>query len=111
VTDARRFVRDSLRDQPTEILDAAELLASELATNCVRHARTDFELTVHSEGRIRVEVHDTGQGQPRVLSPAPREESGRGLLIVESIADAWGVTPADDGKAVWFTLSPPASEA
>jgi anti-sigma regulatory factor (Ser/Thr protein kinase) len=103
---ARLFVRAALSDQPEWIADAAELMASELATNCVRHAHTDFELTVESDGHIRVEVRDTGSGRPRLLSPAPRDESGRGLQIVEAMSDAWGVRSAADGKAVWFMLSP-----
>jgi anti-sigma regulatory factor (Ser/Thr protein kinase) len=100
-------VRDALRDEPIEITDAVEPMASELATNCVRHAHTDFEFTIHSQARIRVEVRDTGRGRPRLLSPTPRDASGRGLRIIESMSDAWGVIPAADGKAVWFTLGRP----
>jgi anti-sigma regulatory factor (Ser/Thr protein kinase) len=105
VTAARRFVRDVLSDRPPELVDAAELMASELATNCVRHARTGFEMTIHSDGQIRVEVRDTGEGRPKLLSPTSREVSGRGLRIVEAMSDAWGVIPASNGKAVWFALS------
>jgi anti-sigma regulatory factor (Ser/Thr protein kinase) len=104
VTAARSFVRDALVDQPLEITQAAELMASELATNCVRHARTDFELVIRSRDQIRIEVRDTGDGRPTPLSPAPRDPSGRGLLIVEAMSDEWGVIPASDGKTVWFTL-------
>jgi anti-sigma regulatory factor (Ser/Thr protein kinase) len=86
-------------------VEAAELMASELATNCVRHAHTGFEMTIHSDGQIRVEVRDTGEGRPKLLSPTPREVSGRGLRIVEAMSDDWGVIPASNGKAVWFTLS------
>jgi anti-sigma regulatory factor (Ser/Thr protein kinase) len=107
VTAARRFVRDVLSDRPLELVDAAELMVSELATNCVRHAQTGFEMTIHSDGQIRVEVRDTGEGRPRVLSPTSREISGRGLRIVEAMSDAWGVIPAANGKAVWFTLAQP----
>ncbi|MCW3058050.1 MAG: hypothetical protein JWO21_2019 [Solirubrobacterales bacterium] len=105
VTAARRFVRDALVDHPLEITQAAELMASELATNCVRHARTDFELVIHSHEQIRIEVRDTGEGRPTPLSPTARELSGRGLLIVEAMSDAWGVIPASSGKTVWFTLA------
>ena len=110
---ARRFVREILRDQPTEIVNAAELLTSELATNSVRHAHTDFELAIHWRGQVRIEVRDTGRGQPRLLSPSVRESAGRGLLIVDVMADAWGVVPVEQGKIVWFTLPQPsaASEA
>jgi anti-sigma regulatory factor (Ser/Thr protein kinase) len=104
VTAARRFVRHVLSDRPPELVEAAELMASELATNCVRHAHTEFELTIHTQGQIRIEVRDRGEGRPTLLSPAEREISGRGLRIVEAMADAWGVIPAANGKAVWFTL-------
>jgi anti-sigma regulatory factor (Ser/Thr protein kinase) len=107
VTAARRFVRDVLSDHSRETVEAAELMASELATNCVRHARTDFEMAIHDKGQVRIEVRDSGGGRPRVLSPAPQEPSGRGLRIVEAMADAWGVVPGSDGKAVWFTVPRP----
>jgi anti-sigma regulatory factor (Ser/Thr protein kinase) len=110
---ARRFVRDALREQSPAIVDAAELMACELATNCVRHARTDFELAIHSRDQIRVEVRDTGPGRPQPRSPAPREPSGRGLRIVEAMSSTWGVVRASSGKTVWFTLphQPRASDA
>jgi anti-sigma regulatory factor (Ser/Thr protein kinase) len=111
VTAARRFVREVLSDRPPELVDAAELMASELATNCVRHAHTGFEMTIHSDGQIRVEVRDTGEGRPRPLSPTSREISGRGLRIVEAMSDAWGVIPTSNGKAVWFTLPQPGASS
>jgi anti-sigma regulatory factor (Ser/Thr protein kinase) len=104
VSAARRFVREELRDQPSETVDAAELMASELASNCVRHAHTDFELVISSRGPIRVEVRDTGDGRPKLQSPTPQEPTGRGLLIVEAMSDSWGIVPSAAGKTVWFTL-------
>jgi len=111
VTAARRFVRDVLRDQSREIVDAAELMACELATNCVRHAHSDFELAIQSEGQIRVEVRDTNQGQPVLRFPAPEDPSGRGLRIVEAMSDTWGIIPSANGKTVWFAIQPGASHA
>ncbi len=105
VTAARRFVRHVLRDQSREIVEAVELMACELATNCVRHAHTDFELAIESQGQIRVEVRDTGQGRPEPRSPTPREPSGRGLRIVEAMSDTWGIIQSPSGKTVWFTLA------
>jgi hypothetical protein len=70
----------------------------------VRHAQTGFELTISLQGQIRVEVRDTGQGKPTVLSPGPQDPSGRGLRILEAIADTWGIIPAPEGKTVWFEL-------
>jgi anti-sigma regulatory factor (Ser/Thr protein kinase) len=105
VAGARQFVRDVLSDQPLETIEAAELMTSELATNSVRHARSDFELAILiSRREIRVEVSDQGEGQPVPRSPTPREWSGRGLQIVLELSDAWGVSPTPNGKLVWFTL-------
>jgi anti-sigma regulatory factor (Ser/Thr protein kinase) len=111
VTAARGFVRDALRSQSLEVVEAAELMTSELATNCVRHAHTDFEVAIHREGGIRIEVRDTGDGRPRRLSPLSKEPSGRGLLIVEAMSDSWGVIPDSDGKTVWFTVAQPGASS
>jgi anti-sigma regulatory factor (Ser/Thr protein kinase) len=105
VTAARGFVRETLREQPQDLVDAAELLACELATNCVQHARTDFELAISDgQGEIRVEVSDAGRGRPTLRSPTVLEPSGRGLRIVQRLSKAWGVVPGEDGTRVWFTL-------
>jgi anti-sigma regulatory factor (Ser/Thr protein kinase) len=105
VAGARHFVRDVLSEEPREIVEAAELMASELATNCVRHAHSDFELAIHrSRDEVRVEVSDHGEGQPVLRSPTPREQSGRGLRIVQELAEDWGITPSPNGKLVWFSL-------
>jgi signal transduction histidine kinase len=108
VTAARLFVRRELSGVPPEVRDAAELMTSELTTNCVRHARTEFEVTVDAQvdaqQSIRIAVTDAGAGDPQVLSPAPTDLTGRGLLIVSRLASGWGVIPAAPGKTVWFTL-------
>jgi anti-sigma regulatory factor (Ser/Thr protein kinase) len=105
VAGARHFVRELLSDQPRETVEAAELMTSELATNSVRHARSDFELAIHrSREEIRVEVSDHGQGLPVRRSPTPRDQSGRGLQIVQELAEDWGITSSPKGKLVWFTL-------
>jgi anti-sigma regulatory factor (Ser/Thr protein kinase) len=105
VSAARRLVRSTLDGRDAELVDAAELLISELASNCVRHAQTDFEVRICDSDEVRIEVRDRGGGEPRVLSPGVEEPSGRGLLIVEAISRRWGVRPEPAGKVVWFTLS------
>lgn len=102
---ARYFVRDVLSDQPRALTDAVELMASELTSNCVRHAQTDFELRVEVHEDVRVEVRDRGEGMPRMLSPPPTAPAGRGLRIVDALSDEWGVDAGPAGKTVWFTLS------
>jgi anti-sigma regulatory factor (Ser/Thr protein kinase) len=102
---ARRFVRDVLSDHSRKVVEAVELMATELATNSVQHAKTAFELTIHDgQGQIRIEVRDTGPGRPVPQSPTPRERRGRGLRIVEAMSDSWGVDPGSQGKTVWFTV-------
>ena len=102
---ARRFARDVLRGQPSDLIDAAELMVSELATNCVQHAQTDFEITIRTGDQVRVEVRDTSHGRPEVQSLPPEAPSGRGLRIVQEISDAWGIIPSPSGKTVWFALN------
>lgn len=104
IAEARRFVRDSLAGHPSETIEIAELMTSELASNCVRHAQTGFDLVVRSAGEIRIESHDRGPGSPSVRSPTPREAAGRGLQIVAAMSSDWGVVPTAEGKQVWFTL-------
>jgi anti-sigma regulatory factor (Ser/Thr protein kinase) len=112
VAAARRYVLDAIGNQPAIVEEAAAIVVSELATNCVRHAGTAFTIDVEtSPSRLRVEVSDTGTGVPTVRSPDASELSGRGLRLVRELSDDWGVTAADDaGKSVWFTLRLSAAE-
>jgi hypothetical protein len=76
----------------------------------VRHAASAFEIRIEKlPGRINIEVEDDGGGEPVVLSPGPRDTSGRGLQIVKALADDWGVIPKPGatGKTVWATISLP----
>ncbi len=105
VTAARQLVRTTLDGHDAELVDAAELMTSELASNCVRHAQTDFEVRISALEEVRIEVHDSGSGEPRVLSPSVREPTGRGLRIVDAMSHRWGVIDQPAGKVVWFTIS------
>ena len=111
VAEARRFVLGALSDVPVESREVIAVMVSELATNALRHAETPFSVRVEqAPGTVRVEVADGGEGRPAVRSPEPSEPSGRGLRIVESLSDTWGVTAASGaGKTVWFTLAVPSS--
>ena len=106
VARARAFVVQSLVGRPTELVDKAELLVSELATNAVRHTGTEFTVrVVLTADRVRVEVTDRGEGQPTRRTPQPLEPSGRGIQIVEAMSDEWSVTPVTPrGKTVSFVL-------
>lgn len=109
---ARRFATDTLRGSAASTLEAIELMVSELATNCIRHERASFHITILGSTReIRVEVTDSGTGTPMMRSPGPDEPSGRGLRIVDMLSERWGVVPEQpSGKTVWFTM-PAAIEA
>jgi anti-sigma regulatory factor (Ser/Thr protein kinase) len=80
-------------------------LVSELATNAVIHARTEFtlELSRH-ENRLRVCVRDASSAQPGVRRYADDSSTGRGLRLVDSMASDWGVQPITFGKIIWFEL-------
>lgn len=110
---ARRFALEALGELPGELAASVELMVSELATNCIRHARTHFDLTVRrAAGEIRVEATDYGGGEPAIPAAEAADMSGRGLRIIETLADAWGVRRTRaGGKTVWFTVSAPPAEA
>jgi anti-sigma regulatory factor (Ser/Thr protein kinase) len=104
---ARRFATSVLRGASTEILEAVELMVSELATNCIRHTDSGFDLTIIRSGpEIRVEATDHAGGTPTMRSPKPTDPSGRGLKIIDMLSAGWGVqSAAGMGKTVWFTIS------
>lgn len=83
------------------------LLLSELATNAVRHADTAFEVTLSwlDPDRVCVHVRDESDAMPGMGAAEPLGIGGRGLYMVASMADGWGVTALDLGKDVWFQAS------
>jgi anti-sigma regulatory factor (Ser/Thr protein kinase) len=107
VARARRFVALQLADAPSDVVEEIAIMVSELATNCVRHTVTDFTVSVErTERGILVEVTDSGGGMPTVRRPEPSEPSGRGLRIVQELADSFGVRElrGTPGKTVWFVV-------
>lgn len=102
--DARRFVVQTLTAwEHADLVDDAAVIITELATNAVIHARTDFTVTVSRRpgGAIRVAVRDASLVPPRPRRPRPLENSGRGLGLVSAIAAGWGADLLADGKVVW----------
>lgn len=108
VAAARRFAAEVLSGRDPELIEAGQLMISELTTNCVRHAEGGFEVTIALSGEeVRVDVRDYSPGQPAMQSPRTDAPSGRGLRIVDVLSRRWGVRHEAAGKTVWFTLADP----
>lgn len=116
VAQARHFVARALAACPA-MVDAV-LLTSELATNAVQHSATGaggtFGVAIsHAPGRVRLTVTDDGSaGHPMLAAADELATSGRGLMLVDSLALRWGYTgPGERGRGlgekstVWFELS------
>jgi anti-sigma regulatory factor (Ser/Thr protein kinase) len=104
--EARSFVRSALAawrcDEPD---DVAVLLTSELVTNAVRHAKTPCTVEVRLEdGELRVAVEDHDRTLPQKDEAPLSSLTGRGLLLVDSLARRWGAELINGGKVVWFAL-------
>jgi anti-sigma regulatory factor (Ser/Thr protein kinase) len=104
----RHWLRAALGACPA--VDDAVLLASELTTNALVHSASgqsgSFAVMVsHRSAYVRVEVVD--QGGPWQPGDIGDGQHGRGLLIVGTVARAWGVTGDHSGRTVWFELDCP----
>ncbi|MBI2708211.1 MAG: ATP-binding protein [Actinobacteria bacterium] len=106
---ARRFVADALaRWHRDDVSETACLLTSELVTNAILHAHSPIELVVEvdDDRHLTVEVLDDDASAVVAYRASPEDVRGRGLGLVESLSDAWGVRPRrPGGKAVWFALA------
>lgn len=105
----RRWLRANLGACPA--VDDAILLVSELVTNALEHSASgrggSFVVAVHHRStHLRVQVADQGGG-PWLPGDASNGLHGRGLLIVGTVARAWGITGDDSGRTVWFELDCP----
>jgi len=107
---ARRVVRDLLAvwDVPHDREDAA-LLVTELVTNVVDHVQGEVDLTLElslSDTWLRIAVVDGSSIRPVVQELSHERPRGRGMRMVEAIADRWGAEDHKGGKRVWFDLYP-----
>ncbi|MFD9379869.1 SpoIIE family protein phosphatase [Streptomyces sp. NPDC059999] len=111
VGEGRRFLRSTLLrwgNVDDQLCDTACLLASELLANAVNHSCGPVRLRLRHAGReLSVEVCDGSPVLPQARFASPDAESGRGLLLVDSLAESWGTLPTAEGKAVWFSLPLP----
>ncbi|QNP71393.1 SpoIIE family protein phosphatase [Streptomyces roseirectus] len=110
VAEARHQLRDLLHDWPSpDQLDSAVLLLSELLTNVLVHTDADALMLAEITGppgarRLRVEVTDPSDDLPHKRRPGELASSGRGLVLLDLLADGWGVDPRGEGKSIWFEL-------
>ncbi|MFJ2733788.1 SpoIIE family protein phosphatase [Streptomyces sp. NPDC087317] len=115
VSVARRQLRELLHDWPDEEqVDSAVLLLSETLANVLLHTDADALVLAEVSGekgerRLRVEVTDAGDDLPHKRRPGELASSGRGLVLIELLADAWGVVPRGKGKSIWFELYEPSA--
>jgi anti-sigma regulatory factor (Ser/Thr protein kinase) len=120
VPEARRFTYETLvgwglaeAERSVDVL----LCVSELATNALVHGvppGRQFRLFLrHDHHSLRVEVHDSGPGVPRIVDDAADGEGGeggRGLLLVAALSDKWGVGERELGKVVWCEFAQAADD-
>lgn len=107
---ARRFVEAAMRRWgcPDDLIQRALLVTSELVTNAYRHARSESRLSVRcDDDRVRIEVRDRGSGDVTLRPLDAGRTDGRGLHIVDALADRWGHSPESDGSVVWVELVRP----
>ncbi|MGW0790463.1 SpoIIE family protein phosphatase [Streptomyces sp. NPDC002911] len=111
LSDARAIVRQALTDWDLEgLADDAVLITGELLVNVLLHTEGGAVLTLEvlpePVRRIRLSVQDRSSVWPRRRTPGETSTSGRGLLLLDAVAEHWGIEPRGEGKAVWCELGP-----
>ena len=99
----RRFVTSALEEwhQGQLVADAA-LVASEMASNAIVHARSPFRAFIHRDADVvLIAIKDVGAGAAERQPATTDSLSGRGVAIVEALSDHWGCDELPDGKLVW----------
>jgi anti-sigma regulatory factor (Ser/Thr protein kinase) len=105
---ARRFIqgRAEAWALPEPVAEQLVLIGSELVTNTVLHARTELTLTLElRDSRVRISVRDQSQAPATLRHYRTDALTGRGLGVVATLSDRWGVSAATDGKVVWAELA------
>jgi len=107
VGEARRWLSQQLAEWELHGVDYdLSVVASELVTNAVLHARTPFTLRLsYDKGAVRIEVEDSNPQLPVQRHRSPRATTGRGLVLVEALSSSWGCQRAGEGKIVWAEFS------
>lgn len=108
---ARRILNEALAEWGLgHLADSADLIVSELVTNAVVHGQEPASLTLYVDpradgGLLFVEVEDAGGTTPVPRVADVDDMDGRGLAIVDAVAEDWGCDPAGTGKRVWASLA------
>ncbi|MFF2073161.1 ATP-binding protein [Kitasatospora sp. NPDC058162] len=112
---ARHLLRAYLSGLPGGLLysDIAELLLGELFANAVQHSDAPDDRRIEIRfalinNLLRIEVHDAGSGRPTLRPSTTTDEHGRGLHLVNELAERWGCCPRAGGigKFVWILIAP-----
>ena len=105
--EARRHVARACQGLARDVVEIAQLLTTELVTHAISHGAGEITLDItRAPQDLRVDVIDAAPERPRAEVAGPEQTRGRGILIVESLASAWGVEPPSGSrrKSVWFKL-------
>ncbi|MFH8802278.1 ATP-binding protein [Streptomyces sp. NPDC017936] len=113
VKEARDWTREHLerlawtRTAP-DLVDSVLLTVSELVTNAHKHAHSTAQLILTwDESCLHVTVHDASRQLPEQRHPEDGATGGRGLLLVDALADDWQAHPCPHGKDVVACFKPP----
>jgi anti-sigma regulatory factor (Ser/Thr protein kinase) len=106
VGEGRQLVTRALADWDLDALSyTAVLLTSEILTNSVLHARTPIVLRVERAGdAVKISVQDGSTHLPRRRRHAQDATTGRGLELLERLAQSWRIESAGSGKTLTFTV-------
>jgi len=100
---ARRLTRRTLHHWGLDsLVESTELLVSEVVANAVRFASRPITLRLLCTDVLRCEVEDDSSVVPRMRHAQLSDEGGRGLFLVDQLAERWGATRLSTGKVVWF---------
>ncbi|MYS83366.1 SpoIIE family protein phosphatase [Embleya scabrispora] len=108
VSRARELSRKTLTEWGLDaLIDITELLVSELVTNALRYGAGPIRLRLLRGRALLCEVADAGTTLPRMREAEDTDEGGRGLQLVNQLAERWGSRKSGHGKTVWFELTLP----
>ena len=102
---ARKAIAPLLHEDGT-FADEVELVTSEIVSNVVEHTHDGGRLDAWDDNPLVLEVEDYDPNIP-TIPPAATEQGGRGLSLVDDLAEEWGVEPTETGKVVWAKFERP----